>query len=75
MWFAQKKRHNPGVYTALELLLMIDDLANLAIMAAVDVAANKAAKRHLAVRIICAIVGLVFFVLLAGVILLTVIHS
>jgi hypothetical protein len=50
---------------------MIDDLAGLAVAAAIDVATKEGAKKHRWVRILLALVGLLFFALVAGAIYIT----
>lgn len=50
---------------------MIDDLAEFAVSAVIDVEAEKAAKRHRWVRILRGIIGLLFIVAIAGLIYLT----
>lgn len=50
---------------------MIDDLVDLAIAAAVDVEAAKAAKKHRWVRIVRALGGVVFIGLVVAVIYIT----
>lgn len=54
---------------------MIDDLVGLAVAAAIDVEAKKAAKKHRWVRIIQALVGLFFLALIVGAIYVTVKYS
>jgi len=51
---------------------MIDDLLEIALAAAIDVEAGKAAKKHRWLRIFRALVGLCFFALLAGAIYVTI---
>lgn len=50
---------------------MIDDLVELAVAAAVDVETEKAAKKHRWVRILRALVGLLFFALIVAAIYIT----
>ena len=54
---------------------MIDDLVELAVAAAIDVEAEKAAKKHRWVRILRALVGLIFLALIVGAIYVTVRYS
>jgi hypothetical protein len=54
---------------------MIDDLVGLAVAAAIDVEAQKAAKKHRWVRIFRALVGLFFLALIVGAIYVTVKYS
>jgi len=54
---------------------MIDDLVELAVAAAIDVEAEKAAKKHRWVRILRALVGVFFFALIVGAIYITVKYS
>ena len=54
---------------------MIDDLIELAVLAAIDVEAEKAAKKHRWVRLFRALVGLLFLSLIVGVIYVTIKHS
>ncbi len=50
---------------------MIDDLVGLAVAAAIDIEAEKAAKKHRWVRVLRAFVGLVFLALIVGAIYIT----
>lgn len=50
---------------------MIDDLVELAVAAAIDVEAEKAAKKHRWVRILRGLVGLLFFALIVAAIYIT----
>lgn len=50
---------------------MIDDLAELAVAAAIDAATKEASKKHRWMRILLVVVGLLFFALIAGVIYIT----
>lgn len=54
---------------------MIDDLAELAIAASIDVAAENAAKKHRWVRIVRGLVALLFLAVLIGAIYITVKYS
>jgi hypothetical protein len=54
---------------------MIDDLVELAVAAAIDVEAEKAAKKHRWGRILRALVGLFFFALIVSAIYITVKYS
>jgi hypothetical protein len=54
---------------------MIDDLAEFAVAAAIDVEVEKAAKKHRWVRILRALFGLFFFALIVGAIYVTVKYS
>ncbi|MBI4996890.1 MAG: hypothetical protein HZA64_14765 [Rhodocyclales bacterium] len=54
---------------------MIDDLAELAIAASIDVAAEKAAKKHRWVRIVRGFVALLFLAALVGLVFITVRYS
>ncbi|WP_168735146.1 hypothetical protein [Pseudothauera rhizosphaerae] len=49
---------------------MIDDVVEFAVAAAIDVEAEKAAKRHRWVRILRAIIGFLLIVTIAGLIYL-----
>jgi hypothetical protein len=51
---------------------MIDDLVEIAVAASADVAIDKAAKRHRWVRILRAIFGLLFFVLIFALVFVTI---
>ena len=50
---------------------MIDDLVGLAVAAAIDIEAEKAAKKHRWVRILRALVGLFFVALIVAAIYIT----
>ncbi|MDR2001093.1 MAG: hypothetical protein LBP94_06155 [Zoogloeaceae bacterium] len=50
---------------------MIDELADLAIAATIDVVAEGAMKKHRWVRILKAFIGLLFFVLIGGLVYVT----
>ena len=54
---------------------MIDELVELTLAASADVAIDKASKRHRWVRILRAIIGLLFLVLIIGLIYITVKYS
>ena len=54
---------------------MIDDLVELAVLAVIDVEAEKAAKKHRWVRILRAFVGILFLSLIVGVIYVTIKYS
>ena len=54
---------------------MIDDLVEIAVAASADIAIDKAAKRHRWMRILRAIVGLLFFALIGVLIYVTVKYS
>mgnify|MGYP007094549023 CR=1 FL=1 len=54
---------------------MIDDFAELAVLAATDIAIDKAAKKQRWVRIARAVGGLLFLALIAGVVYVTVKYS
>jgi hypothetical protein len=50
---------------------MIDDIVEIAVAASTDVVVDKAAKRHRWVRILRAIFGLFFFVLIFALVYVT----
>ncbi len=54
---------------------VIDDLVELAAAAAIDVEAEKAAKKHRWVRILRVLVGVLFFALIVGAVYITVKYS
>lgn len=54
---------------------MIDDLIELTVLAAIDVEAEKAAKKHRWVRTLRAVVGILFLSLVVGVIYVTIKYS
>ena len=54
---------------------MIDDLVEMAVVAAIDVEVEKAAKKHRWVRTVRAAIGLLFLFAIAGLIYLTVKYS
>jgi len=54
---------------------MIDDLVELAVLAVIDVEAEKAAKKHRWMRILRVLVGLLFFSLVLGAIYVTIKYS
>ncbi len=54
---------------------MIDDLVELAVVAAIDVEVDKAAKKHRWVRVLRATIGLLFLYAIVALIYLTVKYS
>jgi hypothetical protein len=50
---------------------VIDDIVEIAVAASADIAIDKAAKRHRWVRIMRAIIGLLFFALIFALIFVT----
>lgn len=54
---------------------MIDDLTELAVAAAIDVEAAKAAKKHRWARILCTLGGILFLAVIAAVIYITIKYS
>jgi ABC-type multidrug transport system permease subunit len=54
-----------------EAIQMIDDLVGFVVTVAISVKADKAATRHRWVRILQAIIGLLFFAAVVGLIYLT----
>ena len=54
---------------------MIDDLVELAVLAAIDAEAEKAAKKHRWARILRALVGMLFLSLIVGAIYVTMKYS
>jgi len=50
---------------------MIDDIVEIAVAASVDVTIDKATKRHRWVRIVRAIIGLLFFAIIFALIYVT----
>lgn len=54
---------------------MIDDLIELAVLTAIDVEAEKAAKKHRWVRVLRALVGMLFLSIIVGAIYVTMKYS
>ncbi|MBN9695839.1 MAG: hypothetical protein J0L85_08560 [Zoogloea sp.] len=50
---------------------MIDEIAEFAMAASLDVATKKAAKRHAWVRVVSIVVGLLFVALIVGLVYLS----